>query len=109
MLLAEDEDDVRSMVHEALEQRGYNVLEARDGAEALMICKRHHGPIHLLVTDVMMPNLGGCELADRAHVVRPDMRVLFVSGHSRDMVVRDGKRVVEDAFLAKLDTAAATN
>jgi CheY-like chemotaxis protein len=107
ILLAEDEDVVRDLLFQILEQRGYNVLAARDGEEALTLADRHAGPIDLLVTDVVMPRLSGRELAERLEQRLPDLRVLFLSGYTDDAVVRHG--VVEHAvpFLQKPFTAAA--
>ena len=76
ILLVEDALRVRAVVREILEMNGYNVLEARHGAEALEISERHRGPIHLMVTDVVMPQMSGRELAQRLQPLRPDMRVL---------------------------------
>jgi CheY-like chemotaxis protein len=88
VLLAEDEDGVRALVLQVLRQSGYTVLEARNGEEALSLSERHAGPIHLLLTDVVMPRLGGGRLARRMGRVRPDTRVLFMSGFADSTLVR---------------------
>jgi two-component system, cell cycle sensor histidine kinase and response regulator CckA len=88
ILLAEDEPDVRSLACEVLAEHGYNVLQGRHGAEALEVAGQHKDPIHLLLTDVVMPQLGGRELADRLHSVHPETRVLFTSGYTDDAVIR---------------------
>ena len=80
---------------------GYNVLEARHGAEALEISDRHQGPIHLMVTDVVMPQMSGRELAQRLQPIRPDMRVLYMSGYTDDAIVRHGVLGAGMAFLSK--------
>jgi CheY-like chemotaxis protein len=100
VLLVEDEDVVRNMIRDVLQHRGYTVIEARHGAEALEIAAGHAGSIDLLVTDVVMPHVGGGELAQRLLAQRPDLRVLFISGYTDDAVVRHG---VErgSAFLQK--------
>ncbi|MBV8859793.1 MAG: response regulator [Acidobacteria bacterium] len=90
LLLAEDEEVVRSLARQVLELYGYRVLEASDGDAALAACERHEGPIHLLITDVVMPAVGGPELADRLTGLRPQMKVLFMSGYTDDAVVHHG-------------------
>ena len=82
VLVVEDEDIVRELVCEVLEQQGYNVICARDGLEALSVAGEFDGDIHLLVTDVIMPHMNGHELASKLCALRPDMKVLYVSGYS---------------------------
>jgi PAS domain S-box-containing protein len=82
ILLAEDEEDVRELARNFLVKTGYCVLEASNGAEALRIASEHSGAIDLLVTDVVMPKMGGTELADRLAPTRPSMKVLFMSGYA---------------------------
>ena len=82
VLVVEDEDIVRELVCEVLEDQGYNVICARDGIEALDMAEGFDGPIHLLVTDVIMPHMNGHELAGKLSQLRPDMKVLYVSGYS---------------------------
>ncbi len=82
VLLVEDEESVRRLLHASLERCGYAVLCASDGLEALRICEGYEGPIDLMVTDVVMPVMGGVELRDRARTIRPDMRTLFISGYT---------------------------
>lgn len=101
VLLAEDEDAVRRLVQRALELHGYSVLPARSGEEAEQIERSHLGPIHLLVTDVVMPGMGGRELADTVKSRRPQLKVLYMSGYTNDEVVRHGVIVARDAFLQK--------
>jgi two-component system cell cycle sensor histidine kinase/response regulator CckA len=81
LLLVEDEADVRGLVREMLTSLGYDVVEAAGAQEALSVAEAHHGPIHLLLTDVVMPGMGGPELARRLTAVRPDIRVLMMSGY----------------------------
>jgi PAS domain S-box-containing protein len=107
VLLVEDEDAVRALGRLVLRQGGYDVLEARDGGEALRLCAGHAGPIHLLVSDVVMPGLGGRQLAERLAESRPGMKVLFMSGYIDDAVVRHGVSAAEVAFLPKPFTPAA--
>jgi PAS domain S-box-containing protein len=101
ILLVEDALRVRAVVREILEMNGYNVLEARHGAEALEINERHQGPIHLMVTDVVMPQMSGRELAQRLQPLRPDMKVLYMSGYTDDSIVRHGVLGAGIAFLSK--------
>jgi signal transduction histidine kinase/CheY-like chemotaxis protein len=84
VLLVEDEQSVRELVREMLEARGYTVLEARHGAQALVVAEAHAGPIHALVTDVVMPQMGGPELVTRLRPLRPGLRVLYISGYPAD-------------------------
>jgi CheY-like chemotaxis protein len=101
VLLVEDALRVRAVVREILEMNGYNVLEARHGVEALEINERHQGPIHLMVTDVVMPQMSGRELAQRLQPLRPDMKVLYMSGYTDDAIVRHGVLGAGMAFLSK--------
>ncbi len=107
VLLAEDEPAVRAMAREALQHQGYTVLEARNGVEALAVADAHAGPLHLLVTDVVMPQMGGGELARRLLAARPGLRVLYMSGYTDDAVVRQGVSEATSAFLQKPFTIGA--
>jgi two-component system, cell cycle sensor histidine kinase and response regulator CckA len=82
ILLVEDEDAVRELTRMALATKGYNVLEAASGEEALKICEGHSGPIHLMVTDVIMPRVSGQELGRRLATLRPETKVLYISGYT---------------------------
>jgi signal transduction histidine kinase/CheY-like chemotaxis protein len=86
ILLAEDEEGVRRLALEALERRGYHVLTAATGEEALQRADAHDGTIHMLITDVVMPGMKGPELADRLRRMRPGIRVLLISGYAADVV-----------------------
>ena len=86
VLLVEDEDEVRRLVRRVLESSGYIVLEARNGADAMSEARLRTGPIHLLLTDVVMPRMSGPELARQLSLERPGMRVLYLSGHPSEMV-----------------------
>jgi signal transduction histidine kinase/CheY-like chemotaxis protein len=92
ILLVEDEEKVRDLTRLALERWGYTVLAARDGREALARAMAYPGPIHLLVTDVVLPGMNGRELAERLMAARPELRVLYASGYTDDAVVRHGVR-----------------
>ncbi len=89
ILLVEDDDTVRALVGRILRVCGYAVLEARSGRDALKLCETHQGKIDLLLTDVVMPLLGGRELAEEARKLRPALKVLFLSGHTQDAISED--------------------
>jgi two-component system, cell cycle sensor histidine kinase and response regulator CckA len=101
ILLVEDEDAVRSFAARALRMRGYTVLEANGGEAGLEIVREHEGPINLLVSDVVMPNMDGPTLVKRALKLRPGMRVIFMSGYAEDAFRRADERPEELNFLAK--------
>jgi CheY-like chemotaxis protein len=101
ILLVEDEAEVRAAVLESLEMRGYTVLKARHGREALQICRRHEGQIHLLLTDVMMPQMTGPELAQRVAPLRPAVKVLYMSGYTSDALAQRQMVDLGPAFLQK--------
>jgi CheY-like chemotaxis protein len=101
ILLVEDAARVREVVREILEMNGYHILEARHGAEAVEISRRYDGPIHIMVTDVVMPQMSGRELAQRLTPLRPEMRVLYMSGYTDDAIVRHGVLEAGTAFLSK--------
>jgi two-component system, cell cycle sensor histidine kinase and response regulator CckA len=107
ILLVEDEDAVRSMISRVLQGSGYRVLEACQGAEAIDACRTHTGPIHLMVTDVIMPQMSGRELAERMAVFRPSMKVLFMSGYPDNAIVHHGVLDPGTAFLQKPFTLTA--
>jgi two-component system, cell cycle sensor histidine kinase and response regulator CckA len=107
VLLVEDEDEVRAAVCESLRMRGYIVLNARHGKEAVMICRRHTGSIHLLLTDVVMPQMTGPELVQRVSPVHPEMKVLYVSGYTSDALHQRNLMEPGTAFLQKPFTPEA--
>jgi PAS domain S-box-containing protein len=90
VLLVEDEDVVRNLVREILDGNGYTVLEARNGAEALELGRRYTSPIHLLVTDVVMPKMSGRELAERLVTIHRETRVLYMSGYTDGAIGQHG-------------------
>lgn len=95
ILVVDDDDEARAVMRDALEEAGYRVLEAREGSEALMVADWHDGPIHLVVTDVMMPHVDGGEFGQRLRPLRAETKVLYVSGYAKDSLPG------EVAFLAK--------
>ena len=101
VLVVEDVAAVRAVTRQMLERQGYCVLEAANGATALSLARQHQSAIHLLVTDVVMPEVSGRELADQLVQLRPDMRVLFMSGYTDDAVVRHGILQEGIAYLQK--------
>lgn len=101
VLVVEDEDLVRKLVRTVLESRGYVVLDAQSGDDALLVCRNHQGPIHLLVTDVVMPRMNGKEVAGRLRAIYPDMRVLYVSGYTADAIDHHGVLETGIQFLQK--------
>lgn len=107
VLLVEDEDGVRALVRQVLHKHGYTVLEARHGGEALLHCERHQGTIQLLLTDVVLEQMGGPELARRLSGIRPDMRVLYISGYTDDAIIHHGVLTEGTAFLQKPFTTEA--
>ncbi|MFA6149208.1 MAG: MASE3 domain-containing protein [bacterium] len=90
ILVVEDEELVRQMVREILVQYGYTVLEARNGDDAVEYCSRHREAIHLMLTDVVMPGMNGMELSNRLAPMRPEMKVLFMSGYTANAIVHQG-------------------
>ncbi len=97
----EDETAVRQSTGQFLRLNGYTVLEAKDGEDALRVAKHHTGTIELMVTDVVMPHLGGAKLAAQLTSIRPNLKVLFVSGYAESTVLRHGAIDVTNSFLQK--------
>ncbi len=101
ILLVEDEDNIREPAIEVLESHGYTVLPARSGEEALSLAAHQAGPIHLAVTDVIMPGISGGQLAERLAVVRPETKVLYISGYPEDAISQHGVLDPGKSFLQK--------
>jgi two-component system cell cycle sensor histidine kinase/response regulator CckA len=101
ILLVEDQDQLRSFAQLALERQGYTVLTAASGDEALHLAETHRGPIHLVITDVVMPRMSGRALAERLTAQRPGLRVLYMSGYTDDAILRHGILEADLPFLQK--------
>jgi PAS domain S-box-containing protein len=101
VLLVEDDESVRDLTREILQGQGYHVFVAPHPGEALLFCERFAAPIHLLVTDVVMPQMSGRELADRLQRLHGEMRVLYMSGYTDDAILHHGVREAEMALLQK--------
>jgi CheY-like chemotaxis protein len=101
ILVVEDEDSLRTLLCRFFRLFGYDILEARHGGEALLLAERHQGPIHLMVTDVVMPQISGKELADRLAPLYPDMAVFFMSGYTGSDLSDYGAPESSQHFIAK--------
>jgi CheY-like chemotaxis protein len=101
ILVVEDEEALRTLLCRFFRLYGYNVLEARHGGEALLICEQHRGPIHLMVTDVVMPQMSGKELADRLAPLHPEMTVFFMSGYTDSDLTPYGGPGPSQPFIPK--------
>ncbi len=110
ILIVDDEPKVCAIIKQMLESRGYRTLEADGGEEAVRVSSAYPGPIDLLLTDIVMPGMSGMELAERVRRERPGIRVLFMSGYTREGILRyQGISVDQIPFLQKpftVDTLA---
>lgn len=101
VLLVDDDEGIRGLLRDTLEGSGYRVLEARFTSDALLIGRRHDGPIHAMIADVMMPGINGRELADMFTALRPQMKVLYISGYPLEVVREKLRQPDMAAFLQK--------
>ncbi len=101
ILVAEDEQALRAIIREVLEESGYSVLESSSPEQALELARSHPGPIHLMLTDVVMPRRSGREIASDALVIRPQMKTLYMSGYTNEAIGHHGILATGDHFLQK--------
>ena len=101
ILLVEDDPSVRTLVRDELRKLGYRVLEAKNGVEACLLATQQTGLVQLLLTDVVMPGMGGRELAQHLSVIKPDLRTLFISGYMDDVGIMAGQEEGTSSFLQK--------
>ena len=101
LLLVEDDPAVRAVAKTCLEEYGYRILEAGSASDAIGICRKPTGPIHLMITDVILPGMDGKTLSDEIRKVRPDIKILFMSGYSSDIMVEKGLDTAEFPFMPK--------
>jgi CheY-like chemotaxis protein len=101
ILLVEDNTGVRELLRQVLPSLGYTLVEAENGQEALRLLADYPDPIHLLLTDVVMPGISGKTLAEEASRTRPDLKMLFMSGYTDEAIVQHGVSDAEAAFLQK--------
>ena len=101
LLVVEDEGAVRRAACDFLKRNGYHVLEAGSGKEALEVIRRHQGPVHMMVTDVVLPAMSGAQLADFLVAEHPEMKILFVSGYAEKIIAAHGPLHVRAGFLQK--------
>ena len=101
ILVVDDETPVRTLARDILLGAGYRVLEAEDGEQALRVAEEHPGAIHVLLTDVVMPGFNGKELAARVAALRPDTKIIFMSGRAAEVIGEAGVLIPVDTFLAK--------
>ena len=90
VLVVEDDETLRELISTALHRYGFKILEAGHGGEALLICEKHKAPIHLMLTDVVMPQISGTALAERLRELHPEMKVLYMSGYTENAIVHHG-------------------
>ncbi len=107
VLVVEDDPGIRALVRKILTRQGFAVVEAAGGEEALKLAGMYSGPIRLLITDLMMPQMGGREVSERLRAVRPDLKVIYVSGYTDDPMIRSGELPPGTVFLQKPFTLGA--
>jgi CheY-like chemotaxis protein len=107
ILVVDDEELVRNLVKSLLESHGYKVLQAASGDAALDLISRYPHPLHLILTDVVMPGMNGRELADRLALLRPDLKILYMSANPRDILAQGNEPGSSPAYLQKPFTVEA--
>jgi len=101
ILVVEDNEMVRDLAQSILQHYGYDVLEAQDGEEAIKVSKGHDGPIHLMLTDVVMPGMDGNEMAEHITALRPNLKIIYMSGYTENAIVHHGVLDLKTAFIQK--------
>jgi PAS domain S-box-containing protein len=101
VLIVEDNDALRKLAKNALRKYGYKILEAENGEKALNVSETHEGPVHLLLTDVVMPRMSGTDLSEKLQSIRPETRVIYMSGYTADAIVRNGILRQDINFIEK--------
>jgi two-component system cell cycle sensor histidine kinase/response regulator CckA len=101
LLVVEDEASVRQFTRHALESQGYTIFEAANGKEALQVLKGSSQPVHLVVTDIVMPEMGGLELSRRIRALYPSLPVLYVSGYAEQAIIHNGIMMSSENYLQK--------
>jgi len=101
ILVVEDEEAVRKLAVRLLKRQGYKVLEAPDGGQAFILCEKYQDPIHLILSDVIMPGMSGRELVERLQRIHPEMRVLYMSGYTDNVIIHHGILEQGLAFIQK--------
>jgi PAS domain S-box-containing protein len=101
VMIVEDQEEVRNFASQVLEGFGYRVLAAKDGPDAVAVATHHSAPIHILLTDVVMPGMNGRQLADQLTAQRPDMKVLFTSGYTQEVIAHHGVLDADVDYLSK--------
>jgi two-component system, cell cycle sensor histidine kinase and response regulator CckA len=101
ILVVENGDMLRPLICEILRREGYNVLEAQDGDEALLVWQRYQGPIDLVLTDVVMPTMSGKELVEHLRLLQPEIKVIFMSGYASSILSFGNKFASDAVFLQK--------
>ncbi|MBW2610695.1 MAG: response regulator [Deltaproteobacteria bacterium] len=107
ILIVEDDDALRKLACEILEAQGYTILDAQNGIVALKVSNEYGDQIHLMITDVVMPKMGGRELEEHLCPLRPDMKVIYMSGHTDNTILRHGVLSPEIEFLQKPISSAS--
>ncbi len=101
ILIVDDEPEIRALARDILEANGYTALEAGDGEDALIVAEHYAGPIHMVLTDVVMPNLSGPDMAEKVKSLRHDAKVVFMSGYTSDVIGQYGVLRSGAPFVAK--------
>jgi CheY-like chemotaxis protein len=101
ILVVEDEEPVRKLAVRLLKKQGYRVLEAPDGGQAFLLCEKHHEPIHLILSDVVMPGINGRELVERLQRIHPEAKSLYMSGYTDNVIVHHGILMNGVEFIQK--------